>query len=299
MSPANRQSCPRFRQGYLSPLQILAAALLFSTGGAAIKICSFGAWQIASLRSGIAAIMLFALLPDGRRFWSPRTLAVGSAYAATMLFYVNGNKLTTAANTIFLQSTAPLYLLVLGPWLLRERIRRADVALMASLALGLGLFFVGVDPPVETAPDPLRGNVFGALAGLTWAGTILGLRWLGRSSSSDGSAAAAVIAGNLIACLAALPLALPVPGGRPLDWATVIYLGVFQIGLAYIFLNRGIRGVSALEVSLLLLLEPVLSVVWAWLIHGEKPGPWPAAGCVIILVATLVRAGTAVRTSPS
>jgi len=274
-------------------LQILAAALLFSTGGAAIKICSFSAWQVACLRSGIAAVALFIVLPEGRRFFSPRTLAVGAAYGTTMLCFVGGNKLTTAANTIFLQSTAPLYLLVLGPWLLRERIRRADVVLMVSMGVGLALFFVGIDPPVATAPDPFRGNLLGVLAGASWALTILGLRWLGRS------AAAAVIAGNLIAAVVALPLALPLPAGGPVDWTVIVYLGLFQIGLAYVFMTRGVRGVPALEVSLLLLLEPVLSVVWAWLVHGERPGSYSAAGCAIILVATLTWAVVAARSKAS
>jgi drug/metabolite transporter (DMT)-like permease len=278
-------------------LQILGAALLFSTGGAAIKACSFSAWQVACLRSGIAAVALFLVLPEGRRFLSPRTLAVGAAYGTTMLCFVGGNKLTTAANTIFLQSTAPLYLLVLGPWLLHEKIRRVDVVLMVSLGVGLAFFFVGIDPPFATAPDPFRGNLFGALAGASWALTILGLRWLGRSTGSvpGRSAAAAVIAGNLIAAAVALPLALPLTEGGPVDWTVIVYLGLFQIGLAYVFLTRGVRGVPALEVSLLLLLEPVLSVVWAWLVHGERPGSWSAAGCAIILVATLAWAVVASR----
>ena len=282
----------------MSPrLQILAAALLFSTGGAAIKACSFSAWQVACLRSAIAAVALFLVLPEGRRFFSPRALAVGAAYGTTMLCFVGGNKLTTAANTIFLQSTAPLYLLVLGPWLLREKIRRADVVLMVSMGVGLSLFFVGIDPPVATAPDPFRGNLLGALAGASWALTILGLRWLGRSTESvpGQSAAAAVIAGNLIAAAVALPLALPLPAGEPVDWTVIVYLGLFQIGLAYVFMTRGVRGVPALEVSLLLLLEPVLSVVWAWMVHGERPGSWSAAGCAIILVATLAWAVVAAR----
>lgn len=272
-----------------SRLQILGAALLFSTGGAAIKACSFGPWQVAGLRSGIAALMLFVLLRDGRRFWAPRALAVGAPYAATMLLFVCGNKLTTAANTIFLQATAPLYLLVLGPRLLGERIRRADVALMGSLAVGLALFFTGGESPVATAPRPLLGNVLGAAAGLTWALTILGLRWLGRSASGS-PAGAAVVAGNVIACAVALPFALPLSGGQPIDWAVIAYLGLFQIGLAYVFMMRGVRGVPAFEVSLLLLLEPVLNVVWTWLVLGERPAPWSAFGCAIILTATLARA---------
>ncbi len=270
-------------------LQILGAALLFSTGGAAIKACTLTNWQIASFRSGIAALALLVVLPASRRWWQPRTLAVGAVYAATMILYVSANKLTTAANAIFLQSTAPIYLLLLGPWLMHEKVRRKDLLFVTSLALGLALFFVGVEPPRETAPAPMIGNILGAIAGLTWALTILGLRWLGRrDGQTGGEAEASVVAGNLIAFVCCLPLAWPVVSSRMLDWALVGYLGVFQIGLAYFFLTRGVRRISALEISLLILLEPVLNAFWAWLVHGEQPGPWSLAGCSLILGSTLL-----------
>jgi drug/metabolite transporter (DMT)-like permease len=273
-------------------LQILAAALLFSTGGAVIKATTLTSWQVACFRSGLAALSLALLMPSWHRIWRPRTLLVGLAYAATMICYVSANKLTTAANTIFLQSTAPMYLLLLGPWWLREKIRAADLAFVASLALGMTMFFVGAETPVATAPDPVAGNVVAALSGASWALTILGLRWLGRKGDkgdADESAGAAVVAGNLITFLVCLAPAVPVHGAAPRDWLVVVYLGVFQIGLAYIFLTRGVRGVPALETSLLLLLEPVLNAVWAWLVHGERPGPWSLGGCAIILGATIVR----------
>ena len=273
-------------------LQILAAAALFSTGGAAIKACTLDSWQVASFRSGVAALFLIAVMPAWRQFWNPRCLVVGIGYASTMILYVTANKLTTAANTIFLQSTAPLYLLVLGPWLLRERLGLRDLVFTVTLAAGAVLFFVGVDPPMKTAPAPLRGNLLGALTGLSWALTILGLRWLGRGQplATVDLSGAAVVAGNLLAFLIALPLALPVVQAHPVDWLVIAFLGLMQIGLAYICLTRGVRGVSALEVSLLLLLEPVLAAVWAWLAHGERPGPWSLAGCLIILAATAARA---------
>lgn len=270
-------------------LQILGAALLFSTGGAAIKACSLSSWQIASFRSGVAALALLLLLPGSRRWWQPRSLAVGAAYAATMVLYVSANKLTTAANTIFLQSTAPIYLLLLGPWLIREKVRRRDLAFVAILALGMILFFLGVEPPQQTAPAPAIGNALGAAAGFTWALTILGLRWLGRRDGQTGTETeASVVAGNLIAFVCCLPLAWPVENSRSLDWVLIGNLGVFQIALAYLFLTRGIRGVSALEASLLILLEPVLNAFWAWLVHGEQPGPWSLAGCALILGSTLL-----------
>ena len=92
--------------------------------------------------------------------------------------------------------------------------------------------------------------------------------------------------GNIFAALVCLPMALPVAGRRPTDWAVVAFLGVFQIGVAYLFLIRGLDRVSAFEASLLLLLEPVLNPIWAWLVHGERPGVWSIAGAAVILLAT-------------
>jgi len=278
--PVPRPAVPRF--------QILGAALLFSTGGAAIKATTLGAWQVACFRSTLAAIVLLLSLREWRACLRPRVLAVGTAYAATLVCYVTANKLTTAANTIFLQSTAPLYLLLLGPRLLGERLRRADVVFGLALAAGMTLFFVGFEAPQGTAPDPARGNLLGALSGLTWALTLLGLRWLGRAADEGGSDAAgpAVIAGNLIAALVCLPGALPVHAVGARDALVVGYLGVFQIGLAYVWMTRAVRHVPALETSLLLLLEPVLNVLWAWWVHGERPGGRSLLGCAVILAAT-------------
>ncbi len=285
---------------------IVLAALLFSTGGAAIKACALGSWQVVCFRSGIAAAVILLAVPAARRGWSRRTVLVGLAYATTLILFVLANKLTTAANSIFLQSAAPLYILMLGPWLLREPIRRSDVPIMGLAAAGLVLFFVGTQSPQATAPDPLRGNILAALAGVSWALTIVGLRWLGRRANpqseiraprSQESTIAAVALGNLIACAVALPWALPVGESQTKDWVLVGLLGVFQIGLAYVLLSRGIGHLTALEASLLLLIEPLLNPIWALLIHGEKPGAWALVGGVLILGATILK--SAGREPPS
>ncbi len=271
-------------------LQILAAALLFSTGGAAIKAVSLTAWQTAAVRSSIAALALFFFMPSWRRGWTRGTLLVGLTYATTMILFVLGNKLTTSANIIFLQATAPLYLLLVGPLLLRERVGRREMAVAGALALGMALFFIGFESPQETAPNPRLGNLLGAFAGLSWALTLAGLRWLGRGAPVPGAdpAGAAVLAGNGIAGLACLPLAFPFGPTAATDWALVAYLGLFQICLAYVFMTRGLRGVGAFEVSLLLVLEPVAGVFWTWLAHGERPAGWAIAGCAVILIATVI-----------
>lgn len=269
-------------------LRLVLAAILFSTGGAAIKATTLTAWQVAGFRSGIAALALVLLLPESRRGWSWRTLLVGVAYAATLLLFVVANKLTTSANTIFLQSTSPLYILVLSPLLLREAVRPRDIGFMLAVAAGLALFFVHREAPLATAPDPVRGNVLAAVSGLTWALTVMGLRWLG-SDERRGSTFAAMVAGNGVVFLACLPLALPVVSATAFDWGAVLFLGTVQIGLAYMLLASGIRQVTALEASLLLLVEPALNPIWSWIVHGESPSAWALAGAVVIFGATTLR----------
>ncbi|MFV1958911.1 MAG: DMT family transporter [Planctomycetota bacterium] len=272
-------------------LDVLLAAVLFSTGGVVIKACSMTGWQVASLRSGIAAATLLLVLPATRRGWSRRTWLVAVAYAATLCLYVQANKLTTAVNAIFLQSTAPLYLLLISPLLLRERVRPRELVTMLALGLGLALFLAGGERPQPTAPDPDFGNVLAAVSGLTWALTVAGLRWLARSEgqrggSPAGAAASAAAAGNVLVFLVCLPWALPLSDTTPGDWLGVAWLGAFQIALAYVFLTRGVRRVPALAGALLLLLEPVLNSLWTWAVHGEVPGPWSGLGALTILLAT-------------
>jgi drug/metabolite transporter, DME family len=278
-------------------LQLIAAAALFSTGGAAIKATDLSSWQVASFRSGIAALAIMMLVPASRRAWNRRVFLVSLAYATTLVLFVLANKLTTAANAIFLQSSAPVYVLLLGPLLLREPIRRQDLVFMSVIGLGLALFFVGTEAPVATAPNPALGNVLGVLSGVSWAFTVIGLRWLG-SEGEGGGAVATVAVGNILAFLGCLPFALPVIGATPMDWLTVSYLGVFQIGLAYFCLTRGIRHVTALEASVLLLIEPALNPIWAAMVHGEIPSAWSLGGGSLILGATLLKTWLGVR-SPS
>jgi drug/metabolite transporter, DME family len=230
--------------------------------------------------------VLLAALPEARRGWRWSIVPVAAAYAATMLLFVLANRLTTAADTIFLQSTAPLYLLLLGPLLLHEPIRPADVLYMLAVLGGIGLFFLGSEQAMVSAPDPRLGNLLALASGLTYALMLAGLRWLARRGHGASSLAAATL-GNVMACVAGLPLALPLHSLRAADIGVLLYLGVVQIGLAYVLLTRGIRHVPGVEASTLLMVEPAMSPFWAWLIQGERPGGWALAGGTMILGATL------------
>jgi len=269
--------------------------VLFSSGGAAIKFCSFGGWQLAAFRAAFALITIFVLVPESRRGWTWRTVLVGVAYAATTLLYVQANKHTTAASAIFLQSTSPLFILLLAPLLLGEHATRRDIGQMTIMALGFGLFFLGIDQPSATAPNPVLGNVLAAICAVTWAFTVIGYRWL---AARGASVAAAAVSGNLTACIIALIMAQPLVAGRPVDWAVVGFLGVCQLGIPYLFLARAVPQVRALEVGLFLLIEPVLNPIWAWLVHGETPGPATLAGGTLILGATAARMLLDARKTP-
>jgi drug/metabolite transporter (DMT)-like permease len=268
-------------------LYLLGAALLFSTGGAAIKSTQFSNWQVACFRSGIAAAVVLLVMPESRRKWDLRVFGAAVAYALTLILFVTSNKLTTAANAIFLQSTSPLYLVFLGPWILKERVRPIDLVALVAIAAGMALFFLDPSTRTATAPDPSAGNIIAVCSGTAWAITLVSLRWMEKTTHEEGRGLAVVAVGNLIAFLACAPMAFPVQTAATADWLTIIYLGVFQIGLAYVLLTKGVRGTEAFATSLLLMVETALNPVWSYLVHGEKPGRFALAGASVIMVATI------------
>lgn len=273
--------------GIVPRLQVLATAILFSTGGVVIKATSFSGWQVAGLRCGVAALAVLILLPVSRRGWNHRTLMVGCAYAGALICYAMANKLTTAASTIFLFSSSPLYILFLGPLVLKEPLRRRDLFFVLAFGVGLSLVFLDTQPASVTAPEPLKGNILAALGGFFFALIVIGLRFMSQASrTGETSATSALAVGNLIGFLICLPFALPLGPTTPLDWVLISYLGVLQIGLAYFLLIAALRRLPALEVSLLILIEPVLNPIWTWWVHGERPGSMTLAGGALILLVT-------------
>ncbi len=265
-------------------LYLLGAAALWSTAGAAIKLSHLDAFQLSSGRSLIAAVVLFLIFPESRRRPNLRMLAVAAAYAATVVLFIFANKLTTSANAIFLQDTAPLYLLLLSPLLLRERPSRGELAAVPIFLLGLSLFFLD-----QLSPGQFQGNLVALGSGVAFALTILGM----RAASTEGSAI--LFWGNLIAGFGLLTPALSGPSPTLMDTGLLAFLGIFQLGLGYAFFQRGLRDVPAVEASLLVLLEPVLNPVWAFVFAGEQPGPWALVGGSIILLATSWRTVVGVR----
>lgn len=277
------------------PWRIVAAGALFSLGGALIKACAFPSLERAGLRAVVAAVTLFVLLPEARRWPSRRVLLLLPAYFGATVLFVVANTLTTAANAIFLQSTSPLWVTLLGPLLLRERPRRIDLVVLGCIAVGMTLFFLAPAVSSATAPEPRLGDLAAIASGLSYGILLLGFRWLGRAGAGEQGAAVAWC--NLFTAPLALGL-MPVfgqtfVGGDAGSWLAILVLGTLQVGLAYALLARAMQFVPAMKASLLLMIEPALNPLWAFLAHGERPHLLAVIGGTVILGA--VAMGSMVR----
>jgi drug/metabolite transporter (DMT)-like permease len=262
-------------------LSVVFAALLWSSGGLFIKIAPFGPLAVACGRALVTTIFYLVVLRPNLR---GARLSTGLVYAAMIVTFVSATKLTTAANAIFLQYTGPAYVLVLSPFLLREPFERLDAFCVALSLAGMGLFFVG-----KVEPGQFWGNVLGALSGIAYALTIVLLRRDAKEGAKD--AMPSTVLGNLIAALITLPFAAAQFASITLQGALVLlYLGVVQMGIAYLLLARGLRSVPAAEASLISMLEPTLNPVWVYLGTGERPGQWAVLGGAIVLAAVSLRA---------
>lgn len=263
-------------EGLGARLAVLGAAVLWSSGGAAIKSCTLPALAVAGGRSLVAAAFVLLALPSSRVRPDRRVLAVAAAYAATVVLFVMATKATTAANAIFIQDTAPLWVLLLGPRLLGERPGRQELYAVPVFLGGLTLFFLD-----RLEPGQLVGNLLALASGVAFALSILGLRGVKER-------AAVLLWGNLMAAAVTLPFVLPgasLPARQ--DLVILLFLGVFQLGAAYALFSRGIEGTPAVEASLLVLVEPVLNPVWTFAATGERPGPFALAGGGLVLAGTV------------
>ncbi|MGE3173846.1 MAG: DMT family transporter [Planctomycetota bacterium] len=277
----------------MSPaMRLLAAGVLFSLGGALIKASAFPALQSAGLRSLVAGVTLFALLPEARRWPRGRMLWLLLPYFGATCLFVVANTLTTAANAIFLQSTAPFWVTVLAPLLLKETTRRRDLLVLLCIAAGMTMFFVAPQAASSTARDPRLGDWIALASGLSYALLLLGFRALGRSGGDSGGAATVVAWGNVLTVPITWAIA-PAFGqdwiaGDAQSWLVMAVLGTLQVGLAYALVVRAMPHVPALQASLILMIEPALNPVLAFLAHGERPHALALGGGALIVGAVVL-----------
>ena len=264
----------------ISPLFfVIAAALLWSTGGLFIKATPLSAFELSFGRALLAAATV-ALFTRHEGFGINLVTAVAAAlYAALLLLFVIATKLTTAANAIFLQYTAPVYIMIFEPLMYREKFHARDLAVVACCVAGMSLFFRG-----ELRPEEMSGNITALASGVCFAFFALLLR---HPRAAQVNRASSVIYGNLLLACVTAPAFFSVAGEvSARDLATVAYLGVVQIGLAYTLFTLGIaRGVRSLDAGIIGYIEPVLNPVWVFIFLGERPAPWALVGGAIIITA--------------
>ena len=266
-----------------SPLLfVFVAAFLWSTGGLFIKWNSLDGLELSCLRS-FFALLTVAIVTRGAGFSLNRlTAAAALLYAVLVILFVLATKVTTAANAIFLQYTAPVYLLILEPLVYKEKFRSRDLITVLVCLGGMALFFVG-----QLRPQDIAGNVMALASGFFFALYFLLLR---HPQARLVNRASSVVYGNLLVVLAVAPWGYAaLQSMTSQDWFSVVYLGVVQLGISYVFFTVGMeRGVRSLDAGIICYTEPVLNPVWVFLVLGERPSQWALLGGAIITTAVII-----------
>jgi drug/metabolite transporter (DMT)-like permease len=265
--------------------QLLLAALCWSIGGLLIKYIPWPPLAVAGGRGLIAAIFL-VLIQRGLRFtWSPLQLGAALAYALTTILLVMSTKLTTAANAILLQYTAPVWVALLSASLLGERVVRADWIAIGATFIGMALFFAD-----SLQAKGLLGNLMGVGSGLAFASMAVLMRKQKGSSVTE-----SIILGNLIAAVVGLPFMLDAEPLSTDGWIALVVLGTVQLGISYALYARAMHNVTALEAVLIPIIEPILNPIWVMLFIGEKPGLLSLCGGALVIAAVTWRAVHSIR----
>jgi drug/metabolite transporter, DME family len=260
-------------------LAVVLTALLWSSGGLLIKLISLSSMQLSFFRCLVAAIVFAVIFR--KKVLRVNKLAILNAvfYATVLTLFVIATKTTTAANAIFLQSTAPIYVLIFEPIINKTRWEPINIITIAVCFIGMILFFLG-----ELSPGHLEGNIVALLAGVAFAAFFLGMRKNDKEYQQS-----AIFYGNIIVAVICIPFILELETISFNDLWMVSFLGVFQIAAAYAIFTYGIKRILAVEASIISMLEPVLNPVWVLLGYGEVPTTFAIIGGLIIISAISLR----------
>jgi len=260
-------------------LLVVAAALLWSSGGIGIKAISDPPLKVTFYRSLFAAIALLVLLGRdvwGKRHWKSSGMFAGAiiSYGACLTTFVVATKWTTAANAIFLQYAGVIWVLLFSPLITRDPMRIRDVIAIGIAICGMALFFVG-----KFEARGMSGNLMALTSSVFFAALVMILR------RENDAAESAITWGNVAVALALLPF---VAHDLSLTWTSfgvLLFLGLFQIGLPYALFVRGLKYVTATQASLTGMLEPIANPIWVFLFLGERPSTFAIGGAAIVLTA--------------
>lgn len=254
-----------------------------------IKLLNWHPLAISGTRSAIAALVIWATIRHPQFRWSVPQIGGALAYLAAQSLFVISTQLTSAANAIFLQYTAPVYVAVFGIWYLGERARAVDWWTMGLIFIGMLLFFGD-----DLTTKGYWGNILAIINGVAFAWLILFMR-----KEKDGSPETTTLLGNGLSALVGLPFIFASWGAHTVPnsqgWAILLFLGIFQLGIPYLLYSRAIRGLNAVEAVLIQTIEPILNPLWVFWVVGETPGPWALAGGAVVLGAVTFRALSVAR----
>ena len=265
-------------------LLLLAAAILWSLGGVLIKSIDLPPAAIARARSLIATVVITLAMPGVLRKVSWKTVPGAIAYSATVFLFVVATKLTTAANAIFLQYTAPIYIAIISPWFLGERTKWHDWVLVLLALSGVGLFFLD-----QLSLQGFSGVIAALASGFAFAWLTVLMR-----RQKAGSPEAVVLLGNVVTFLVALPWMFPILGIEQ-NGPRLLVLGIVQLTIPYLLYSLAIRHVRALDASIISIIEPILNPIWVMLVTNEHPAFWSIVGGSIVLATSFTRSFLASR----
>lgn len=257
---------------------LVFAAVLWSTSGLGIKWINWNPLALAGARSAFAAVIIWIAFRRSELRWNWVLVCGGIAYAVTVMTFVAASKMTTAANAILLQYTCPIYVAILGMFFLNEKPNRYDWLTIALTGVGMVLFFQD-----QMSEGGFIGNVLSIFSGMAMALMIVCMR-----RQKDGSPFGAALLGNILTFIFGLPFMFDSSPGTE-GWIAIIALGCIQLGLAYVLYSMAIKMVSALEASIITMIEPILNPLWVFLIIGEGPGFWALTGGGVILASITIR----------
>ena len=271
-------------------LLLAVCGLLWSTGGLLIKFVHWHPIAIWSARSAFAALLLWVARRPSLRGIRRAEWAAAACLAATTGLFIVANKLTTAANAILIQYSAPIWIALLGRWFLGERASRLDWLTIGLVLGGIALFFAD-----ELAPGHAAGNLVALGAGVAFAFSAMTLRRVALAHTDEHPVdpLRPVLLGNALGAVLGAPfLFIGAPPG-PTGWAALCALGFVQQGAAYLAFAWAIRHATALEAMLIPIIEPILSPLWVALAVAEIPGPWAVLGGAIVVGSVAMRAALA------
>ena len=258
---------------------LIITAILWSTSGLFVKILDWQPVAILAGRSFFAAIVFLIYLrrlPTRFGLWQ---LLAAAMFILTQFLFITSTKLTTAANSIFLQYTMPIYVVLLAYWFLGEKPSRTDWLAMGVIFIGLTLFFGD-----DLNADGFLGNLLAILSGMTGAIMMVAFR-----AQKDGNPAES----NLIAFLVTATFGFPFVLKETWTVNSILilaFLGIVQIGVAFIFFSKGIKHIPALEANLIGTLEPVFNPIWVFLFYGESMGKFALVGGLVVLGGVILSA---------